>query len=180
VKKVIVLLLVAFSLKAAELDNLSILELFKKRYYTYICMHRWKYIEKYNQKREDLLSLVAYSCLKKHFLTPALDLSKVLRITKEGRINAIYINTLYLMKLLLISYFNNEDELLKVKLPTITNDLLAKVFYLIKNQKPKVFENTIVVKDNEFTYKITYKANVNNILIDVYKNEVLIKKEKYW
>jgi len=163
-----------------DLKNVSVIELFKKQYYSYICMHRWNYINKYEKKREDLLSLVAYSCLKKHFLTPALDLSKVLRMTKEGRINATYIDTLFMMKLLLIQYLNHENDLLEVTLPKINNDLLAHVFYLIQKQKPEVKNYQTEVSDDEKHYIITYKPNINNIIIDIYQNGKLIKKEKYW
>ena len=91
-----------FVLAADKLENKNLIELFKGKYYTYICMHRWIFINKYERKNEKLLSLVAYACLKKNFLTPALDLSKVLRVTKIGRTNATYINTLFLIKLYLM------------------------------------------------------------------------------
>ena len=166
-------------LYAKDYKDMSLVELFKNKYYTYICMHRWVYIDKY-QKSEDLLSLVAYSCLKKHYLTPALDLSKTLRFTKEGRINGIYINTLYLMKLLLISYINNEKELLKVKLPKIPNETLAEVFYLVKKQKPPVSGDSFEVKDANTTYEVKYSAKENTLTIDLYENGKKLKKEKYW
>ncbi len=179
-KVVLIFVFLTFGLAQDSLKNVSVIELFKKQYYSYICMHRWIYINKYEKKREDILSLVAYSCLKKHFLTPALDLSKVLRMTKEGRINATYINTLFMMKLLLIQYLNNENDLLEVTLPKINNDLLAHVFYLIQKNKPKVKNYQTKVTDGEKNYIITYKPYINNIIIDIYQNGKLIKKEKYW
>ena len=179
----IVFIIFAVSLFARSnksLKNVSVVDLFKLKEYKYICDHRWHYINRYELKREDILSLVAYSCLKVHYLTPALDLAKVLRVTKEGRINATYINTLYLMKLLLIQYLYNENALLDVKLPEISNDMLAHVFYLVQKQKPDVKDLKTEVSDEEKTYKIKYKPSINDIIIDIYKDGKKIKKEMYW
>jgi len=169
-----------FAKSNKSLKNVSVVDLFKQKEYKYICDHRWNYINRYERKREDILSLVAYSCLKVHYLTPALDLAKVLRVTKEGRINATYINTLFLMKLLIIQYLYNENELLDVKLPAISNYLLADVFYLLQKQKPSVDNLKTEVKDNNKTYVITYKPSINDIIIDIYKDGKKIKKEMFW
>ena len=184
-KKLFALVLTIFAVSLfaktnKSLKNVSVVDLFKQKEYKYICDHRWHYINKYELKREDILSLVAYSCLKVHFLTPALDLAKVLRITKEGRINATYINTLYLMKLLLIQYLYNENALLDVKLPEISNDLLAHVFYLVQKQKPAVNKLKTSVTDGNKTYEIYFKPTINDIIIDIYQNGKKIKKEMYW
>jgi hypothetical protein len=143
-------------------------------------MNRWVFIDKYSQKREDLLALVAYSCLKKHYLTPALDLAKILRTTKDGRINATYLDTLFLVKLLIIRYIEDGYDLNSVSFPHLEGDDLGKVFYLIKKEKPKPQGNSVVVKGKKYTYKITFVSKVNNLVLDVYENGKLVKKEKYW
>ena len=158
----------------------SVVELFKKEQYSYLCLHRWKYINKYQLKREDLLSLVAYACIKKHYLTPALDLAKTLRMTKEGRINATYITTLYLIKLLIIHYLNNEKEFLNVSIPNIENDLLGYIFTLIQKQKPPVVNLSTEVADKNKRYVIEFKPKINNLIINIYNGQSLIKKEIYW
>jgi hypothetical protein len=179
--KLFSMLLILFSMLFSKgLEDKSLIELFKGNYYSYICLHRWVYINKYQKKNEKLLSLVAYSCLKKNYLTPALDLSKVLRVTKTGRINATYINTLYLMKLLLIQYIKDGYDISDLVLPKVEGNLLAKVFYLTQQQKPKVLDNSFSVKENDKTYKVTFKEDINNIFIEIYKDGKLIKKEKFW
>jgi len=163
-----------------ESKSQSVVELFKKGEYKYLCMNRWRYIKKYKLKREDLLSLVAYSCVKIHYLTPALDLAKALRVTKEGRINATYITTLYLIKLLTIQYLYNEKDLLKIKLPNIKNDLLGYIFSLIQEQKPKVINLSAEITDKNRRYIIEFRPKINNLIIKIYQGNSLIKKEIYW
>jgi hypothetical protein len=169
-----------FIFASENLENKNLLELFKGKYYTYICMHRWIYINKYERKNEKLLSLVAYACLKKNFLTPALDLSKVLRLTQIGRTNATYINTLFLIKLLTIRYIKDNYNISEIKIPKIEDNLLAKVFYLAQQQHPKVENNSFIVKDNDYTYNVFFKEDINNIIIDIFQNGKFIKKVKFW
>jgi hypothetical protein len=178
---IILCLILSFSFaKADNLEKKSLIYLFKHNYYTYICMNRWEYINKYVKKREDLLSLVAYACLKKNYLTPALDLSKVLRMTKSGRINAMYINTLFLIKLLIIRYIEDGYNISKIKIPYVEGNDLAKVFYLIQKQKPKVKNNSFEVKSGNITYNVVFDPDINNIIINIYKNGKFIKREKFW
>ncbi len=165
---------------ADKLENKNLLELFKGKYYSYICLHRWIYINKYERKNEKLLSLVAYACLKKNYLTPALDLSKILRLTKIGRTNATYINTLYLIKLLTIRYIKDNYNISEIKIPKIEDNMLAKAFYLAQQQKPEVKNNTFIVKDNDYSYHVLFKEEINNIIIDLYQNGKFIKKVKFW
>jgi len=160
--------------------NVSLPVLFKKGFYTQICNNRWLYINKYVDKREDLLSIVAYSCLKKGYLVPALDLAKVLKITPMGRKNATYITTLFLMKKLIIEYVFDDFDLRKVKLPKIKDNLLGVVFnYLATNKINKKTKNGIIISENN--KKITININKNyNLIIEMYIDNKLIKKVKYW
>jgi hypothetical protein len=144
-------------------------------------MHRWIYINKYEKKDEKLLSLVAYSCLKKHYLTPALDLAKVLRVTKIGRTNATYINTLFLIKLLTERYIKDDYPIQDINIPKIEDSLLAKVFYLAQKQKPKIINGSYFeVTDNGLKYRVIFSQDINNIIIKTFKNSQMIKKDKYW
>jgi hypothetical protein len=177
---ILILLLFIFGYAKEKLENKSLVELFKDKQYSYICMHRWDYINEYNLKDEKKLSLVAYACLKKNYLTPALDLSKVLRATKLGRTNATYITTLYLVKLSLIRFIKDDYNLSYIKIPQIEDNLLGKVFKLAKKQKPKVKNEIFTVKDSDYKYVVSFKEDINNIIIDVYKNDKFIKKVKYW
>ncbi len=176
----LIVLIFLSTLFGDNLEKMSLMQLFKNKYYSYICMHRWIYINKYEKKNEKLLSVVAYACLKKHFLTPALDLSKVLRITKAGRINATYIDTLFLIKLLIVRYIYDDYNISQLKIPDVEGSLLAKVFYLAQKQHPKVTENSFEVSDANNTYIVTFKQDINNIIITTLQNGKVIKKDKYW
>jgi len=161
-------------------NNMSLIELYKKNYYTYICMNRWKFIKMYLRKNEKILSLVAYACLKKNYITPALDLSKEMRFTKIGRNNGLYINELFMMKLLIIRYITDNYDLSTISLPEIKDNLLAKIFYLIKKQKPKVKNNILKLLENNNSYIVTYNKDTNEIIIKIFLNNNLVKKVRYW
>ena len=182
--KKILLFIVFFKLLFSaenKLENKPLLELFNQKYYSYICDKRWEFINKYNNKREDLLSLVAYACLKKRYLTPALDLAKVLKATKEGRKNATYIVTLYLMKKLIIQIINDDLRIESIKLPRITDNKLGEAFIFIENGNYKKKNKTIEIfdKKNQLLYKVRISKK-NNVVIDIIKNGQLEKREYYW
>jgi len=163
-----------------NLRNMSLIELFNKKYYSYICEKRWEYINKYNNKREDLLSLVAYACLKKRYLTPALDLAKVLKVTKEGRKNATYIITLFLMKKIIMQIINDNLQIGDLKLPAINDNSLGKVFGLIEKGSFKREKNALEINLSKGTvYKVWISHNCN-IVIDTINNGKVVKREYYW
>jgi len=162
-----------------NLQNMTLLELFNNKYYTYICDKRWYFINKYNNKREDLLSLVAYACLKKRYLTPALDLAKVLKVTKEGRKNATYIVTLFLMKKLIMQIINDDMSIGDIKLPQINDNTLGIVFSFIEKNHFEKKDNTLIIKDAKTVYKVKISKN-NNVVIDILINNKLKKREFYW
>jgi len=175
-------LIFIFSLSFGEdLKNKSLIFLFKNNYYTYICTHRWEYINKYLKKREDLLSIVGYSCLKKHWIIPALDVAKALRFTKMGRENSSYIVTLFTIKNFLIRYIEDNFNIKDIKIPLIKGDDLSKVFVLTQKVLPKVENESFVLKTNENLIKIEYNLEKGEIILGFYdKNNKLIKKERYW
>jgi len=181
-KKIIVFfVLLNFAFATNEnLKNMDLITLFKNNYYSYICNNRWNYINKYVNKNEKLLSLVLYACLKKRYLTPALDIAKVLTVTKEGRTNATYITTLFLMKKLLIQILNGDLTIGNLNLPIIKDNTLGIVFYQIEHNNYKLQDKKIFTNFNNKKF-ITYISDDNNIVIETYdKNNNLIKREFYW
>ena len=178
-KKLIIFILV-LNIYALDLSRQSLVYLFKNNYFSFICQKRWKYINEYVGKREDLLSLVAYSCLKKHQITLALDLAKALRYTKTGRINSNYIATLFNIKTLLIRYVEDKASLDSINIPYVLDDDLGKVFYLVKEQKPVVKNSSFSVKTKKGKINVFYDLNNNNFILKIYKNSKLLKKEIYW
>ncbi|GAX87385.1 conserved hypothetical protein [Lebetimonas natsushimae] len=177
-KKIIIFLFVfivfVFSKEVPPLSSA-----FQKGFYSRICMNRWFYINKYVNKREDLLSIVAYACLKKRYLTPALDLAKVLKKTALGRKNATYITTLFLMKKLILQYIFDDIHIRNIKLPIIKDDLLGKIFSNIQEGNFLKEKNSIVIKENNKKF-IVYPNKNYNIVIKVFVNNKLTKKVIYW
>jgi len=162
-------------------DNLSLPVLFKQGAYEKICNNRWFYIRKYLHKREDLLSIVAYSCIKKGYIIPALDVAKALRRTPIGRKNAVYITTLFFMKKLILEFMLDGFNLQSIKLPEIKDNLLGRVFGYLNspNTKYKREGHKIIIfdKDKKIIISLTHYYN---LLIKVYINNKLIKKEIFW
>jgi len=164
-----------------NLKNKPIVFLFKHNYFSYLCSHRWEYINKYIGKREDLLSLVGYSCLKKHWIIPALDVAKALRFTKMGRINSSYITSLFTIKIFLIRYIEDNFNIKDIKIPSIEDDDLGKVFILTQKRLPKVKNGSFILKTDRGFIKTEYKIKRGEIILTFYdKNNKLIKKERYW
>jgi len=161
------------------LQKMTLLQLFKKQYYSYICQERWRYINKYNNKREDFLSLVAYACLKKRYLTPALDLAKVLKVTKEGRKNATYITTLFLMKKLIIQKIEDNLDLSKIVLPLIEDNNLGIVYSYIQKGKYHINSGVIFIEDGKISFKVWINNNYN-VVVEKFENNQLKKREFYW
>jgi hypothetical protein len=174
-KKIILFFFVIFLFS----DETALILAFQKGYYSKICMNRWKYINKYINKREDLLSIVAYACLKKRYLTPALDLAKVLKKTKLGRSNATYITTLFLMKKLILELIFDNFNLKNIKLPVIKDNLLGESFYNIEQNNFLKENKKIIINDHNKTI-ILYPNKNYNIVIEVKKGDKLINKEIYW
>ena len=178
--RILLLFFLFLNLNASSLKDKDIVSLFKDKYYHYLCIHRWEYINKYLKKREDLLSLVAYACLKNHSLTYALDLAKALRFTKEGRVNSTYIVSLFSIKNYIIRYIEDDFDLSSIEIPLIISDDLGKVFNLVKKEKPKVTNGSFFVNLDEFNIKVGYNVEKNYIILEFYKDNKLIKKEVYW
>lgn len=176
----IFLLSLFIKINADNLQNKSVIYLFKNHYYSYLCLNRWKFINEYVGKREDLLSIVAYACLKKHYLTYALDLAKNLRYTKEGRENSTYIISLFTIKNFLMRYIMDNFDISIINIPYIESDDLGKVFLLTKQEKPIVNKNRYILKDKNENIEVSYDIKANDIVIKFFKNKKLIKKEKYW
>jgi hypothetical protein len=174
-KKIVLFFFVIFLFS----DENSLIVAFQKGYYSKICTDRWKYINKYINKREDLLSIAAYACLKKRYLTPALDLAKVLKKTKLGRSNATYITTLFLMKKLILELIFDDLDLKNIKLPVIKDNLLGKSFYNIEQNNFLKENKKIIINDHNKTI-ILYPNKNYNLIIEVKKDNKLIKKEIYW
>jgi len=163
---------------SSELKNMTLLQLFNNKQYSYICERRWHYINAYSEKREDLLSLVAYACLKKNNITPALDVAKVLRFTKEGRKNATYIVTLFLMKKFIIQMIEDNLDIGNINLPKINDNTLGVLFLELEKGNYERKNGSLVVNLGNKMYKLWLKKA--DLVIETYIDGTLKTREYYW
>ena len=147
----------------------NILTDFKNHNYNDIC--QIKNIE--NTKNEKILSLIGISCVKidKLYLLPFVI--KRLKHTKIGRLNSIYLLTIYMQKKLLYSYFFDNLNLNNFDLPD-TDYLISHIFYEIKHNNYKKLGNIYIIQYDDEIYKVYKKGT--KLFVDEYKNNKLIKR----
>ncbi len=122
---------------------------------------------------EKVLSLVGISCVKTDRLYLLPFIIKKLKHTKIGRLNSIYLLTIYMQKKLLYSFMFDKLILNNFNLPD-TDYIISHVFYKIKNKEYKKSKNIIVLDYNEEIIKV-YKDG-DKLFIDEYKNNKLLKR----
>ena len=178
-RKIVIIFFSFCFLFSEDIDNMSLIELYKNNHHSRICSRRWVYINRFVNKREDLLSLVAQSCLKTGNLIPALDVAKMLKDTKEGRKNATYIATLFLMKKLITQVIIDNLDISLIKIPVIKDYTLGKIYNLLQKNNYKIDGNRLTLNDDEFSYKVLLMRK-ENLLIKTFKDGILIKEETIW
>ena len=149
--------------------NADILSDFQKHNYFQVC----KLDNITYTKDEKLLSIIGISCVKsdKLFLLPYV-IAK-LKFSKTARKNAIYLNTIYMQKRLLYSYFFDNFSLDGFDLPN-TNYIISIVFNKIKNNDYKKEGNVYIIQNKNELIKV-YPKNTR-LYIDEYINGKLIKR----
>ena len=147
----------------------NVLNDFKNQNYKNIC--NIKTINSLND--EKILSLVGISCVKtdKLYLLPFII--KKLKHTKIGRLNSVYLLTIYMQKKLLYSFMYDNLILDNFNLPD-TDYIISHVFYKIKNKDYKKDKNVIIIHYNDEMIKI-YKDG-DKLFIDEYKHNKLLKR----
>jgi len=162
IKIILLLLSITFSFG-------TILNDFKNQEYNTIC--NFKNINRI--KDEKVLSLVGISCVKtdKLYLLPFII--KKLKHTKIGRLNSVYLLTIYMQKKLLYSFFFDNLNLNNFNLPD-TDYILSHIFYSIKHKNYKIQGNEYIIKYANEIIKV-YKQQ-DKLFVDEYKNGKLIKR----
>jgi len=167
VNKLLLFILFFVFLKAGIIND------FKKAEYDKIC--NFGNITK--TSNEKLLSIIGISCVKTDnlYLLPLIVMK--LKHTKIGRQNAIYLDTIYLQKRLLYSYFFDDFSLNGFNLPK-TDYILSIVFNKIKKKEYKKIGNIMIINLKNENLKI-YKVD-DKLVIDEYnKKNFLIKRHWY-
>ena len=147
----------------------GVLDDFKNKNYSIICN-----IKKINSiTDEKVLSLVGISCVKTDRLYLLPFIIKKLKHTKIGRLNSIYLLTIYMQKKLLYSFVFDNLNLDSFNLPD-TDYIISHVFYKIKRKEYKKLGDKLIINYNGETIKV-YKEG-DKLFIDEYKNNKLIKR----
>ena len=147
----------------------NILTDFKNKNYQKICN-----IKNINTiKNEKLLSLIGIGCVKIDRLYLLPFIIRKLKHTKIGRLNSIYLLTIYMQKKLLYSYFFDNLNLSSFNLPD-TDYIISHVFYEIKHNNYKKLGNIYVIQYGDEIYKVYKKGT--KLFVDEYKDNKLIKR----
>jgi len=169
--KKLILVLISFSF----LFSFDFKNEFLKKNYKEVCDKGMKKYFKGNRD-EKFLSLVGVACVKSDSFNPLGYLVKDLKKTKEGRNNALYFANLIFQKKLLYSYMLDGIDISYYKTAN-TSNILSFVVNSIANKKFSKIDDKILIKDNNFLYKVYLSGD--KVFIDKYdKNENLI--ERHW
>ena len=147
----------------------DILSEFKNRNYEYIC----NFNNINTLKDEKILSLVGISCVKSDRLYLLPFIIRKLKKTKIGRLNSIYLLTIYMQKKLLYSYFFDKLNLDNFNLPD-TDYILSHIFYKIKNNDFKKDGDIYIIKYADEIIKVYTQED--KLIVEEYKNNQLIKR----
>lgn len=147
----------------------DIINEYKNNNFNKIC--NFKNINK--TKNEKLLSIIGISCVKSDNLYLLPYIIAKLKHTKLARQNAIYLDTIYMQKRLLYSYFFDKFSLKGFALPN-TDYILSIVFNKIKNGQYKRQGDVISIYLKKETIKVYPQKN--KLIVDEYYKNNLIKR----
>ena len=157
---------------------------FTKKNYKQSCINMGKYVShNYNRsvKDEDILNFYAYSCLKAGYIsmlkTPIIKLNH----SKQARSNAAYFSTIFYLKKIIYSMVLDGVDMKAVSLPRV-DYFLSNVFEALKTDKYTVINDRIIIKHNEYVYKI-YKREIkakSGIVIKVFNKSKLMFERKIY
>ena len=129
-----------------------------------------------SSKNEKILSIIGISCVKSDNLYLIPYVVAKLKHTKTGRKNAIYLNTIYMQKRLLYSYFFDNFSLKGFELPN-TDYLISIVFNKIKNKDYEKKMNKLIIRYKNEKFEVY--ALDNKLIIDEYLGNQFIKRHWY-
>jgi len=176
----VILLILILDALSFSYDKFSIIQNYKHKKYRKVCIKNEKI--SYKIKDENILSLIADSCLKIDYIDPLGNILTHLISTPQYRENASYYATIVLQKKLIYQFMNDNINLTNMRLPR-TNYILSIIFenlvnnnYFIINKHDKIIE--IDVAHKKYIMWLS-KTKPTKVFIKEYKDNVLLKTRWY-
>jgi len=173
------LLIITVSLNADSYKDFS--KYLKNKDYRNACI-KGKIIFENNEKDEELISLIGFSCMKADYINTLGTLQSKQRKTIESRQNAVIFSSLLLQKRLIYQFMYDNTDISTLALP-ISEHPISKTFVAIRDNNFKIISE--YPKTIEFTTdNKLYKVYINpkdrgRITIEVKDSNNNIKKHRY-
>lgn len=181
IKPLLLSLLIITTSIASEKSKL--LKLYNKGDYEAVCERGFKHFRK-NRHDEAYISLYAYGCLNNDSLDRLATPIVMLKYSKGARANAAYFSAILMKKKLLYHALLDNYDLTGITLPA-SSYILSKVFDLFIKYKPKPLDGIYTLKDDRdrdihYSLYIDKSESISKMIIEVYKEHLLLKRHTYW
>ena len=161
----------------------KLLKLYNKGNYEAVCEEGFKHFRK-NRRDEAYISLYAYGCLNSDSIDRLATPIVMLKYSKGARENAAYFSAILMKKKLLYHALLDNYDVTGVVLPS-SSYILSKVFDLFVANKTKPLDDVYTLTDNvdksiQYSLYIDKSERTAKMILEVYKNNILLKRHTYW
>jgi hypothetical protein len=158
-------------------------KLYNQGKYEAVCQQGFQHFRK-NRYDEAFISLYAYGCLNSDSLDRLATPIVMLKYSKDARANASYFSAILMKKKLLYHALLDGYDLSGVKLPA-SSYILSKVFDLFVANQTKPSDDIYTLKDPidktlHYTLYVDKSERIPKMILEEYKNNILIKRHTYW
>ncbi len=158
-------------------------KLYNKGDYETVCELGFKHFHQ-NRYDEAYISLYAYGCLNSDSLDRLATPIVMLKYSKDARANASYFSAILMKKKLLYHALLDNYDLSGIQLPA-SSYILSKVFDLFVANKSKPVDDIYTLHDPSdeklhYTLYIDKSERIPKMILEEYKNNILIKRHTYW
>lgn len=181
-KNFLLLFLFIINISVAN-EKTKLLKLYNKGDYEAVCERGFKHFRK-NRHDEAYISLYAYGCLNSDSIDRLATPIVMLKHSKGARANAAYFSAILMKKKLLYHALLDNYDLSGISLPA-SSYILSKVFDLFVKYKPKPLDNIYTLKDErdkniQYSVYVDKSDPIPKMIIEVYKEHILLKRHTYW
>lgn len=181
-RTILFFLLLLTTLSFAD-DKSKLYKLYNNGKYEAVCEQGFNLFRK-NRYDEAFISLYAYGCLNSDSLDRLATPIVMLKYSKDARANAAYFASILMKKKLLYHALLDNYDLSGVKLPS-SSYILSRVFDIFVHNKSKPLDDVYTLidpRDKNLTYHLYMDKSerVAKIILEEYKNNILIKRHTYW
>jgi hypothetical protein len=164
-------------------EKSKLYKLYNKGNYEAVCAQGFKHFRK-NRYDEAYISLYAYGCLNSDSIDRLATPIVMLKYSKDARANASYFSAILMKKKLLYHALLDGYDLSGVQLPA-SSYVLSKVFDLFVANKVKPLDDVYTLTDPvdtaiQYSLYIDKSERVPKMILEEYKNNILIKRHTYW